>query len=805
MNTNNTHSHTKYNPLFVGFCTLALTAFLGIGIAFIMGMITPARVFAHEHGEDSSSQCVSGGVTGIVHGENATLVVPPNGCPVKASFTSYEHQGTVRPFEDQTLTDNITDIYGPGTHAIGPLKLACNWQTDLYLGELLYPLPPSGHTPSRVLLAYDHVEHQVCQPPPPAQTTIIATKIVCDVETDLPNWGGGGPDITPSTATDFLANHPRCRHEPDWSFQWAPSSTPNPGEDFLGEAGSPWTTFGSTNSSGITQTIMDPTHAGDKIWVREVLKPGYLGFTYPDSGNGSVSAEVYCHKDVLNYDNYDFVANPQTDETYYCIAFNVLVTPPPPSAPTCTLSANPTSVNSGDRSVLSWTTTNADTFTIDHDIGSVSPAVAGSATTTAITTNTTFMGTVTNPTGVVATCTATVTVAEIPPAPTCALSASPSSIAPGSSSTLSWTTTNASLFSIDNGIGSTTPVASGSLSVSPTVTTTYTGTATSTAGSATCAATVTVTTGSGGRSGGGSGGGSVPRPKVTLFAHPNVGQVLGSYVYLSQIPYTGLDLGPIGTALYWLAIICSALVLAYLALFNMVPFVNRSARSFGFRVLAVLNAREAGFVAPIHAHPPVARELPEMTGAMPVPEAPRGHSSYDGFKSFGRGGALSIEDIVKGLSRHHHPSPLPPLNVEPIRNVEPVYENIEPVYENVEPIAEAPLVEQNAASASVRGFASALLGGDRAAVFAGLRQHMLGGGSAEELLSEVACLLDDAYRARIDGTAADAELTRLSARLSTPILEKLVASLTTAIDSSYSTGVTGAKLALTRALATLGA
>jgi len=36
-------------------------------------------------------------------------------------------------------------------------------------------------------------------------------------------------------------------------------------------------------------------------------------------------------------------------------------------------------------------------------------------------------------------------------------------------------------------------------------------------------------------------------------------------------------------------------------------------------------------------------------------------------------------------------------------------------------------------------------------------------------------------------------------------LEKLIASLTTAIDSSYSTGVTGAKLALTRALSILGA
>ena len=61
------------------------------------------------------------------------------------------------------------------------------------------------------------------------------------------------------------------------------------------------------------------------------------------------------------------------------------------------------------------------------------------------------------------------------------------------------------------------------------------------------------------------------------------------------------------------------------------------------------------------------------------------------------------------------------------------------------------------------------------------------------------------YHARIDGTACDPDIARLTARLTTPQLEKLISALTTAIDSSYSTGVTGAKLALTRALAILGA
>jgi hypothetical protein len=81
-----------------------------------------------------------------------------------------------------------------------------------------------------------------------------------------------------------------------------------------------------------------------------------------------------------------------------------------------------------------------------------------------------------------------------PPAPTCSLTASPASITNGNSSTLSWTTTNATSFSIDQGIGSVTPVDTGSRSVTPTATTTYTGTATGDGGTVNCTATVTVTT-----------------------------------------------------------------------------------------------------------------------------------------------------------------------------------------------------------------------------------------------------------------------------------------------------------------------
>jgi Tol biopolymer transport system component len=77
--------------------------------------------------------------------------------------------------------------------------------------------------------------------------------------------------------------------------------------------------------------------------------------------------------------------------------------------------------------------------------------------------------------------------------PTGTFSASPTSISNGSSTTLSWTSENATSASINNGVGSVTPVSGGSVTVNPTTTTTYTLTLTGNGESATYQTTVTVT------------------------------------------------------------------------------------------------------------------------------------------------------------------------------------------------------------------------------------------------------------------------------------------------------------------------
>jgi hypothetical protein len=170
-------------------------------------------------------------------------------------------------------------------------------------------------------------------------------------------------------------------------------------------------------------------------------------------------------------------------------------------SPEVTISADPTSITAGSSSTLTWTSTNAETVSIDNGIGTVdlngTQSVSPSATTTYTITATGTGGTATD--------TVTVEIAGTVPAPTVTISADPTSITAGGSSTLSWNSTNAETVSIDNGIG--TVDLNGTQSVSPSATTTYTITATGTGGTATDTVTVEIA-------------GTVPAPTVTISADP---------------------------------------------------------------------------------------------------------------------------------------------------------------------------------------------------------------------------------------------------------------------------------------------
>lgn len=148
-------------------------------------------------------------------------------------------------------------------------------------------------------------------------------------------------------------------------------------------------------------------------------------------------------------------------------------------------SGNPTSIDSGESSLLSWTTTGATSCSINQGIGSV--AVDGSRTVYPSLT-TTYTLTATNNSGSV-TSSVTVTVTIVYPVVT-SFTATPDNMKFGASSLLSWATTDATSISINQGIGAV--ASSGTKSVSPDDTTTYTITATNSAGSDTESITVTV-------------------------------------------------------------------------------------------------------------------------------------------------------------------------------------------------------------------------------------------------------------------------------------------------------------------------
>lgn len=149
--------------------------------------------------------------------------------------------------------------------------------------------------------------------------------------------------------------------------------------------------------------------------------------------------------------------------------------------PTVTISAQPQAIIRGQETTLSWTSTHAETVFLNHHSVEKSGSLTDAPWETI-----TYSIIATGPGGS-ATASVTVTVHE-PPVVT--ISASPSFIFSGQSSTLAWASSNAFHVSIDNGIGDVAP--EGNLTVNPLQTTTYTITATGPGGTERRSATVTV-------------------------------------------------------------------------------------------------------------------------------------------------------------------------------------------------------------------------------------------------------------------------------------------------------------------------
>ena len=190
--------------------------------------------------------------------------------------------------------------------------------------------------------------------------------------------------------------------------------------------------------------------------------------------------------------------SPQATTTYTLTATNqagatnasvALTVSSPIEKPTVnSFAASPAAIAQGGSANLSWNVSNAETVTIDRNVGQVD-AASGTVQVSPETT-TTYTLTASNQAGDT-TATATLTVSPVEKPTVNSFAASPPAIVQGSIATLSWNVSDATAVTIDNGIGQVYPD-TGSVQVSPDATTTYTLTAENQAGETTSSITVTV-------------------------------------------------------------------------------------------------------------------------------------------------------------------------------------------------------------------------------------------------------------------------------------------------------------------------
>jgi hypothetical protein len=161
--------------------------------------------------------------------------------------------------------------------------------------------------------------------------------------------------------------------------------------------------------------------------------------------------------------------------------------PPPSPAQIIRFDANPTTIQPGGQSTLSWTTSGATKVSISG-IGSVTPNGSTTVSPQATTTYT-LTATAADGTSVTAPVIVTVTTGTIPQVVT--FVATPQNISAGQSTKLCWQVTNATSISITPGVGSNLN-GNDCATVTPTQTTTYTLTATNATGQIQAQATVNV-------------------------------------------------------------------------------------------------------------------------------------------------------------------------------------------------------------------------------------------------------------------------------------------------------------------------
>ncbi|MGQ0699518.1 MAG: carbohydrate binding domain-containing protein [Panacagrimonas sp.] len=236
---------------------------------------------------------------------------------------------------------------------------------------------------------------------------------------------------------------------------------------------------GANSGNNFCQTVLDDESAGSSI--QGIISTGapYTGSFTPASplsgfdegnpnGTWALRAQDFAAADTGSIRAFSLILTP-----------TVCNAPVPTPAPTVTITANPTTITLDASSTLTWSSTNATACTAS---GAWTGARATSGTesvTPAATGNAAYTLTCTGP-GDSGNATANVTVNAVPtPEPTVMIAANPTTITLGASSTLTWSSTNATSCTASgawtgargtSGMESVTPAATGNASYTLTCT-----------------------------------------------------------------------------------------------------------------------------------------------------------------------------------------------------------------------------------------------------------------------------------------------------------------------------------------------